>query len=205
MESVLQLSNQMGHRWNYEKDHFQAVVYLVLRYIMALVFMYLLSAVSVPMNRLTWIQRLSIGLSFGWMICCFLTLGLSVVLLLVTVQNRFAVLNGEMEKHLRRYVMKTGKVTQPGKLIRRFAMMHALLSDVVVLFNKCFSKLVMFAIGCAFSFILFAAFGMIHTYVTDMDSVAFEVARTDMILSWFCVGFILQVLICCNRLNYEVQ
>nr|XP_029717811.1 uncharacterized protein LOC109426955 [Aedes albopictus] len=53
------LSNHMDHRWSYQKDHFQAVVYLALRYFMAVVFMYLLSTVSVPMNRLKWTERLS--------------------------------------------------------------------------------------------------------------------------------------------------
>lgn len=205
MDFVLQLCIQMDHRWSYQKDHFQAVVYLVLRYFMALVFMYLLSTVSVPMNRLKWTERLSVGLSFGWMIGCFLTLGLIIVLLLVTIQKRFAVLNTQMENSLKIYLKNPGKVVHPGRQIRKFAMTHALLSDVIILFNKCFSKLVMFALGTAFSFVLFAAFGLIHASVTDIGSIAFQVARTNMILSWFCVGFIFQVMICSTRLNHEVQ
>ncbi|XP_062555122.1 putative gustatory receptor 28b [Armigeres subalbatus] len=146
-------------------------------------------------------------LGFSWIIGCYQTLTSNTIMLLSVIRRRFIVLNIQIEKYLDTLPVdsKSG-AKHHRKMMRSFALMHALLSDSVRLFNDCFSKQVMLALGCAFIYTLFASFGLIHSYAAvHVDAVMIKVTRSNMIFSGYFILFVFQLIVGCNWLNYECK
>lgn len=193
------------YRWNYQKQHFRAVAYLVFSYLLQIVFLQILSLSSPSAALFGGLQLLRIVVAFSWVMGCYQTIASITILQLTTISMRFAILNRTMEGHLGTYLTEPDKIDNPRRRIRQFAMMHAMLSDTVRLFNICFSKQITFALGCAFLFSLFAVFGLIHAYAAvTADLVTYHVTRSNMLFSGFFQSFVFQLVVCTNRLKYEV-
>ncbi|EAT37765.2 AAEL010274-PA, partial [Aedes aegypti] len=201
-----QLSVIFGHRWNYQKEHFGAVAYLTFGYLKQMIFMQLLAMSSPPVSQFDTLQLLRIMIAFWWVMGCYQTMASITIVLLTTISKRFAIINAKMENHVKNYLMVPDKLENRRRKIRQFALMHAMLSDTVRLFNSCFSKQITFAIGCAFMFILFAIFGLIHAYAAvTANSDTFKVAMGNVLFSGFFQSFLFQLLVYSNRLNYECK
>ncbi|EAT37766.2 AAEL010278-PA, partial [Aedes aegypti] len=201
-----QLSVLFAYRWNYQKEHFGAVVYLAFGYLQQMIFIQLLTLTSPPVSQFHPFEFLRIMVAFGWVMGCYQTMAAITIVLLTTISKRFAILNAKMEEHVKNYLMVPNKVENRRRRIRQFALMHAMLSDAIRLFNSCFSKQITFALGCAFIFILFAVFGLIHAYAAvTANPDTFKVAIGNVLFSGFFQLFLFQLLVYSNRLNYECK
>ncbi|XP_062556842.1 putative gustatory receptor 28b [Armigeres subalbatus] len=166
-----------------------------------------MSQTSPSVNEFGWLQVVRMVIVFSWTLGCYQTLTSNTIMLLSTIRRRFIVLNIQIEKYLDTLSADSSPTAdRHRKMMRNFALMHSLLSDSVRLFNDCFSKQVMLALGCAFIYTLLANFGLIHSYAAvHVDAVMIKVTRSNMIFSLYFVLFVFQFVVCCNWLNYECK
>lgn len=201
---ILQMAHQFGYQWNYQRDHFRAVLYLVIRYVELVFFVFIMSSGSEEAENFKWSERATTGISLLWMMVCFQTLGICLILVLGTIRNRFFRLNEQMQTYFNTKFTGRDMMVHSRKNIRRFALMHALLSDSIELFNYCFAKQAMLVLGCALGYTVFAIFGLIHSYAVSGDAVTIRVARINILFTGFYFSFIFQMVVCCHRLHNEV-
>ncbi|XP_055642079.1 putative gustatory receptor 28b [Toxorhynchites rutilus septentrionalis] len=199
-----------GYRMTYHRRHLYGALLAVSGYINWIIYMIVMTHYFNPLNSgLTLIELLRIGLSSFWVVLCFQTNGIYIVLILLTLRTHFAQLNKQIRKHFNttphgklRYTMDSD---QASKLIMKFATLHDQLSDAIGLFNQCFSTQAMFGLTLAFGFTVFSIFGVIHTHATDTDENSRQLSRFNMIYDGFYVLFIVQLVVFSSLVNTECK
>ncbi|XP_055543582.1 uncharacterized protein LOC129729125 [Wyeomyia smithii] len=79
------------------------------------------------------------------------------------------------------------------QMIRKFTLLHDKLCETIKLFNRCFSLQMMVALACTFSYTLFAAFGLIHSFAARVNEGTLELALSNMVMDGFYVFFMIQL------------
>ncbi|XP_058817582.1 putative gustatory receptor 28b [Topomyia yanbarensis] len=81
------------------------------------------------------------------------------------------------------------------KMVRKFATIHAQLSDTIEVFNRCFSAQAMVGLAAAFGFTVFSIFGVIHSYATSANETTLRLAWSNMTYDGFYIALIVQLVV----------
>ncbi|XP_055543586.1 putative gustatory receptor 28b [Wyeomyia smithii] len=123
------------------------------------------------------------------------------MLTLLSLRNRFAVLNETIKQHFQ----TVDNTEYYDRIIRNFADLHDLLSDTVEIYNSCFSVQAMILLTANFGFTLFALFGVVHATASRADEITLQVAWSNTIFAVIPMSFLLQMVLYSGLVHCECK
>ncbi|KAL9697476.1 hypothetical protein quinque_000917 [Culex quinquefasciatus] len=122
------------------------------------------------------------------------------------IWRRFAVLNQQIS-HLYQVTIAPAhpNTNQSLKLIKRIAIVHDQLGDAMQLFNVCFSTEALLNLAPGFAFIIFALFGLVHSYAASDDEHTHSWAASNVIYAGMYVVQLVQLIVVASLVNCECK
>ncbi|XP_038116660.1 putative gustatory receptor 28a [Culex quinquefasciatus] len=179
-----QIGTHLSYRWNYQKEHFFGVLFIAWVYLQWILF----TPPSCGPCRHTKPTRSSSSAR-----CAI-------------IWRRFAVLNQQIS-HLYQVTIAPAhpNTNQSLKLIKRIAIVHDQLGDAMQLFNVCFSTEALLNLAPGFAFIIFALFGLVHSYAASDDEHTHSWAASNVIYAGMYVVQLVQLIVVASLVNCECK
>lgn len=134
------------------------------------------------------------------------TNGIFIISTMIMIWKRFAILNQQLSNLYRLTPTVTNaNPNQSLKLIKWIAIVHHQLSDAVQLFNYCFSVAALLGLSSGFAFIIFALFGLVHSYAGSDDEQTWSLAVTNVIYGALYAIQLVELIVIASLVNCEVR
>lgn len=203
-----QIATHLSYRWNYQKEHLFGVLFIAWVYLQWILFTVGLlwkvePAKTYDNDVFTMVKSMT---SFLWTISSYQTNAIFIISTMAIIWRRFAVLNQQIS-HLYQVTIAPAhpNTNQSLKLIKRIAIVHDQLGDAMQLFNVCFSTEALLNLAPGFAFIIFALFGLVHSYAASDDEHTHSWAASNVIYAGMYVVQLVQLIVVASLVNCEVR
>ncbi|EDS42722.1 conserved hypothetical protein [Culex quinquefasciatus] len=203
-----QIATHLSYRWNYQKEHLFGVLFIAWVYLQWILFTVGLlwkvePAKTYDNDVFTMVKSMT---SFLWTMSSYQTNAIFIISTMAIIWRRFGVLNQQIS-HLYQVTIAPAhpNTNQSLKLIKRIAIVHDQLGDAMQLFNVCFSTGALLNLAPGFAFIIFALFGLVHSYAASDDEHTHSWAASNVIYAGIYVVQLVQLIVVASLVNCECK